>query len=939
MKQLFFLVIFWCGGWMAASAQTALSGAVVDKQTGEPLPGASIELSPKGGNGRKIHLISGLNGTFTIRNITNGHYEVSVKYVGFERYAEEMDLGDGNGKKLAISLEPAKGELTSVNVSAGSRGTERSSQLADRRADIIQNSVSARAIEISPDLSVANTAQRVSGVSIERSNNGEGQYVIIRGMDKRYIYTLVNGVKIPSPDNKNRYVPLDIFPADMLERLEIFKSLTPNLEGDAIGGAVNMVMKDAPKKFTVNANAALGYADKFFNEDYSKFDHSGSLDRSPRILYTNDKTTYEASMKDFPNNMFSHSIKHNPFGALAGLTLGGRLFDNKLGILIGGSFQNNFRNVNSVFFGTQTSTQDGSAQVTSIENRHYSVQQQRSGVHAKLDYRIDKSNRVSYYGAWFNLMRKEFRMASDTNLELGRPGPGFGRISNSYRDLYERQQIFHNSLKGQHDLGKDFTIDWTAAYSRATMNRPDMATLDVSTGVNKDPVTGGPVYVPPTLSGAKREFSHSTDEDKSGYLNLTYRSRIGDVKVNWSAGGMYRDKERTSTYDNYELRPSNPSNQPYDGDVSHNNFVVFNGEGTSDNALNYTASEKVADAYGMVKIDWDKFLITGGARYSHTKLDWNSNVSEVVGGKTGSITYYDVLPSGDIKYSLAPKQALRLSYYSAISRPNFYEVIPHVGGDADQDYQEQGNPHLKRTTADNFDLRYEYFPRGLDQLLVGAFYKRIKNPIEYALTNDATSGGTNGTNGTELFYTPENFGNASNYGAELDLTKYWRWFGVKANYTFTNSSIKTDKAQNYSVAGGQTQRIVKQTRPLQGQSKHIANLSLLFKDDNKLGLNAQLAFGYTSKRINTVSQFYNNDIWQKDFAQMDFSVEKRIVKRWYVYAKINNILNTPYELEVLQPYTGAGVQGAVKYQTPGKNTFVRKDTYGANYLLGVKFKM
>src|SRR6202012_4989894 len=125
-----------------------------------------------------------------------------------------------------------------------------------RRADIIQNSVSPRAIEISPDLSVANTAQRISGVSLERSTNGEGQYVIVRGMDKRYIYTLVNGIKIPSPDNKNRYVPLDIFPADMLERLEITKSLTPNMEGDAIGGAVNMVMKDAPTKFSINANAA-----------------------------------------------------------------------------------------------------------------------------------------------------------------------------------------------------------------------------------------------------------------------------------------------------------------------------------------------------------------------------------------------------------------------------------------------------------------------------------------------------------------------------------------------------------------------------------------------------------------------------------------------------------------------------------------------------------
>ena len=927
---------------MTAHAQTApLSGTVIDRQTGEPLPGASIEIAAKGSvntpsaspaSGKKdIHLLAGLNGSFLLRHIAAGHYEVSVKFVGYERYAEEMDLAEGTLKTVKIGLESKKSELATVNIMGGSRGSERASQLADRRADIVQNSLSARAIEISPDLSVANTAQRVSGVSLERSSNGEGQYIIVRGMEKRYIYTLVNGVKIPSPDNKNRYVPLDIFPADMLERLEIAKSLTPNMEGDAIGGAVNMVMKDAPSKFGVNANAAVGYADRFFTQDYSKFDHGPSLDRSPRDL---NGPSYVATMKDFTNNAFSHSISHNPLGAVLGLSVGGRLFGDKLGVLVAGSFQNNYRNVNSVFFGTQTSMSDGSAQLTSVQNRHYSTQQQRSGLHARLDYRLDDKNKISFYGAYLNLMRQEFRNVSDTNLELNRVGPGFGRVSNSYRDIYEVQKITHYTLKGQHTLAGNFFLDWTASYSKATLNRPDDATLDVDGGVQKDPVTGDKVNDPPTLQESSREFTHSTDEDKSGYLNLSYRSRIGSANLDWSAGGMYRDKHRTSSYDNYDLRP-NPGGQTYNGDISQNNFDVFNGEGTSDDALNYTAEEKVGAAYGMVKIDWGRWLITGGARYEHTDLNWFSYIPETAPGKTGSINYYDVLPSGNIKYSLGKKQALRLSYYSAISRPNFYEVVPHTGGSIDQDYQEQGNPDLKRTTADNFDLRYEYFPKGLDQLLAGVFYKRLKNPIEYALTNNGGTGG----NGTMTYYTPENFGNASNYGAELDLTKYWRSFGVKANYTYTHSSITTQKQQNYSIPGGTSSRMVDQTRPLQGQSKHIANFSLLFKDDNKLGLNAQLAFGYTSRRINTVSQFLNNDIWQKDFEQLDFSVEKKVARRWYIYAKVNNILNTPYELELRQPYLQSGAADYAPFQTAGKNTFVRKDTYGANYLLGIKFKL
>ena len=934
MKRLIPLLIFSLGGWMGLYAQTApFAGTVKDQRTGEPLPGASIELSAKGQKG--IHLLSGLDGSFVLRHIPSGHYEVSVRVVGYERISQEMDLADGSGKTLDFAMEPGKKELTAVSVTAsgGGRGTDRGSQLADRRADIVQNSLSARAIEVSPDLSVASTSQRVSGVTTERGNNGEAQYVIIRGMEKRYIYTLVNGIKIPSPDNKNRYVPLDIFPADLLERLEITKSLTPNMEGDAIGGAVNMIMKDAPTKFSVNASGALGYGNDFFTQDFHKFSSGASLDRSPRVL---NGPAYLATMKDFPNNAFSHSTSHNPFGEVLGLSLGGRLFGNRLGVLVAGSFQNNFRNVKSVLFNQPDELKDGGLQLADVANRHLSVQQQRSGAHLRLDYRLNDQNKVSFYGGYMNLMRQEFRNVSDTNLELNRVGPGFGRVSNSNRDLHEVQQILNFTLKGEHAIGGNFFLDWTGAYSKAILNRPDEATLNWDGGVQKDSYTGESVITKPTLERSTREFTHSSDEDKSGYLNLRYASTIAGARVDWTVGGMYRDKNRKSEYDVYRLDP-NPGGQNYDGDVNQNTWDVYNTTGTSDDPLNYTAEEKVGAGYGMVKIEAGPWLITGGARYEHTDLSWNSMVDNTVKGKTGSISYYDVLPSGNIKYAIDKRQALRASYYSGISRPNFYEVIPHTLYDPESGQIEKGNPYLKRTTADNFDLRYEYYPKGLDQVLVGVFYKNIKNPIEYSITNIPDPSEPQSTS-NNTYYIPQNFGNATNKGAELDITKYWRWFGVKANYTYTDSKITTTKQHAFPVADSTKTETPNQSRPLQGQSKHIANLSLLFKDDNKLGLNAQLAFQYTSGRISTVSQFYNYDIWQKAFAQMDFSVEKRVAHRWYVYAKVNNILNTPYELEVHQPYS-TNVNSFAPYQTPGKNIFMRKDTYGVNYLLGVKFKL
>ncbi len=907
----------------ARSQKGSLQGLVNDQQTGEPLQGATLKFTGQ----KDYKVVTGLDGSFLLQKLLPGSYKVSVSYTGYEQYQGSVTIANDATAQLAITLTHKGSELKEVKVSASrDRGSDISAVTTDRKSDILQNSVSARTIELSPDLSVANVSQRISGVSLERGTNGEGQYAIVRGMDKRYIYTLVNGIKIPSPDNRNRYVPLDIFPAELLDRLEVSKSLTPNKEGDAIGGAVNMIMKDAPAHFSLRANASIGYADKFFNQDFNSFSSSQSPSRSPR--YTNG-SAYQATMNNFPNSAFTYSAKSNPLASVLGLSAGGRTLNDKLGILVAGSFQNTYRNVNSTFFGTETDRNNGNATVTGIQARQYSIRQQRSGVHTRLDYRINHDNKINLYAGYMNLVKDEYRYASDTSLALGRTGPGTGRISNSYRTYHDVQQIFNTTLNGEHALGK-LTIDWTLAYSKATGNRPDEAALSLVTGVSKDPVTGNLVQAPLNLnSSSTRRFTYSSDEDKNAYLNLSYPTKIGKAKLKWTAGGMYRDKNRNSSYDRYELRPTTPSIQVYDGNINHNTFTVFNGEGTVTDALNYSAEEKVGAAYGMVKIDVEKLEITAGARYEHTNLSWLSNVPQSVKGKNGDITYYDVLPSANIKYSFDRKHVLRASYYSAISRPNFYEVVPHTGGDPDADYNEIGNPNLKRTTADNFDLRYEYFPKGLDQLLVGAFYKRLNNPIEYALEDV----------GTNTYYLPDNFGKASNYGFELDGIKYFRSIGIKANYTFTNSEITTAKTQRYSTSTGQSTRQVNQTRPLQGQSKHIANLSLLFKDDNKLGLNAQVAAGYTSRRINTVSQFLDNDIWQKDFVQMDLSVEKRLSKNWYISAKVNNILNTPYQLEIRQPYTGGGVAGAVPYQENGKNVFVRKDTYGANYLLGVKFKL
>ncbi|MGN7822531.1 TonB-dependent receptor domain-containing protein [Chitinophaga sp. 22536] len=924
MKIFLPLLIFIMSGFGAiAQTTTGVKGTVTDKQTGQPLTGAAVKLKNEHYTATGT---TGLDGSFVFRNVPAGDYEIKVKDLGHHEVEKKIHC-EGQVSNLNIEMESKDVALKTLTVTGkGDKGSEKSALKTVQKADMVLNAVSAAAIQVSPDITIANVMQRISGVSLERSNNGDGQYAIIRGMDKRYQYTLINGIKIPSPDNKNRYVPLDIFPADLVDRLEVYKAITPNMEGDAIGGATNMVMKDAPKHFMLNANAAIGYAQTLFDNDFTRFDRSGSAKTSPRISNGNN---YEANINDFTNNPLHLNTGKAPVASVFGISAGGRSKNGKLGAIAGISYQNTYRSNNSLYLQTEVDKNDNTPAFTSAKNRTYSIQQQRTGMHAKVDYEFNDDHQISLYAAYMNLGQNLFRFSSDTSLELGRTVPGSGRVSNNYRSERSVQQISNFTLQGDHKLARHLHMNWSAVYSKATANVPNRTELNVNTGVTpqKDNTLKQEAVLLDALQGVTHEWARNSDEDKSGYLNFVYTPKIANIKTEISVGGMYRNKQRHSYYDEYTLRPDSTT-QAFNNDIDAHKLTLFNRVGAPDDALNYDFTENVAAYYGQVKFQIGRLQTLAGVRVEHTNASWESAVPSSVEGKTGTVKYIDVLPGIHFKYMPDSKQNVRLSYYSAISRPGFYEMIPHRGGDPDVDYPEVGNPYLKRATSDNFDLRYEYFPKALDQLLAGVFYKRIKDPIESALVQ----------NGRSINLMSGNFGTATNYGFELEAAKYIRKFGVRLNYTYTNSSITSNKMQWYREDNGNiTQKTISQERPLQGQSKHIGNLSVLYKDAHS-GLDAQLAMVYTGERIDIVSQFYNNDIWQKGFVQLDFSAEKRIWKKLYAYAKVGNLLNTPYELFIKSPNTEKSAAG-VPEQTVGKNVFVRKNTYGQTYLLGLRFKL
>jgi outer membrane receptor protein involved in Fe transport len=929
-KRLSLLLLLSCSLFCFTYARSIVKGTITD-QSGSTLAGSTVILKNET-TGIKISTSAGLDGSYLFKNVSSGKYEIEAKYISYKS-AETHFVVDGTETIVVnLSLENKYSTLNevSVNASAG-KESDKSAINSVRRADGLLNAVSARTIEVSPDITVANVTQRVSGVSLERSNNGEGQYAIIRGMEKRYTYTLIDGYKIPSPDNKNRYIPLDIFPADIIERLEVYKSLTPSMEGDAIAGGVNLVLKEAPDDFTVRANLGAGLSQSVIGSGFTNFGNNDVSLRSPRIIHGAD---YNASISDFSNNPQHFSNSKLPIGTIGGLSIGGRTADKKFGALVSLSYQNIYKDTKGVFFQTDVDPVTNAPSVTDIQSRTYSIQQQRTSVITRLDYRFDPKNKINFDFAYINLASNQYRYTSDTSLTLARTGIGQGRVTQDPRSQRDVQKVYDFSLHGDHKLADNLSLNWTGKYAKATDNQ-DRYDLALITG--KTLQADGSVVQQATtidaLKGQTQTFSYNSDQDKSGYLNLIYTPKIFNTKVEFSAGGMYRNKTRSSTYDSYTLGlPLTNSTQTFNGNIDDNTFIVSTLQGTSTDPLNYDFTENVGAGYGQFKFTAGKLQVVGGARYEHTNQSWLDALPATQLGKTGSIKYYDILPSLNLKYALTDNQNLRASYYSAISRPNFYELIPHSSGDPDADYQEVGNPYLKHATADNYDIRYEFFPKALDQILAGVFYKKIANPIEYSLINSG------------LGYVSEagNFGTAYNYGFELDFTKYIHNFGFRANYAYTDSKITTPKREDFKDANGNnTFRTVEQSRPLQGQSKNVGNISLLYRDA-KHGFDAQISAVYTGERINSVSAYLDNDVWQKGFVTLDFSAEKKIYKNLFIYAKATNLTNTPYKLFIKLPYPALAAPGAsgqaVEYQKAGEDTFVRKDNYQQYYIVGLHYK-
>ena len=934
---LFFLTI-------SNSFASTISGYIFDKNGREQLVGATVVLQPGSANSSSM-----LNGKYLLNNIQAGKYQIKVSYLGYSPIDTTLSILANADLKLNFFLASNSTNLNTVVVTAkGGKESDGYAKRAEQRAENIVNIVSANSIAISPDITVANVMARVSGVSIERGNTGDGQYAIIRGMDKRYNTTLINGIKIPSPDNKNRYVPLDIFPSDLIERIEVSKSLTPDMEGDASGGVINLVMKTAPDEFRLEGNVGAGYSALFSQRPFDSFSTSYVNKKSPAEILG---TGIEAPISAFPYQNLVTSTKKSPVNSNYSLTIGNRFLNKKLGVIFSGSYQNTYAGNNAsrlVENATLGPAQGPNAEMTQVFpeflTRKYSSLTNRLGLITTVDYRFNPNNSISLFGTYLQLNEDRVRQTND--LLLG--NYSYQGYTGGFQQSFETQtrqnlqNIYSLILHGNNRFAQMAYADWSLAYSGAKQQLPDMAAFNITQEIS--PNTSGTAtsisYGPLTVRPEKREWAHNTDKDLSGYANLHFDTEIMNHKSLFTFGGMFRHKSRDNYDNKYSLNAPpdvNSVDQKYISiQASQFKFIPHTDAlGTAfSNAGVYTFNENVQGIYGEAKyFIKDRFDVLFGLRVENTNQVYDSSLPETIAGKSASISYMDFLPSLNAKYSLSNNQALRLSYFTSVLRPAYSDLVPYLDktGFSQDDFGTIGNPNLQHTVITNFDFRYEMFPTGLDQFMIGAFYKSIVNPIEYALVQTSYA--------ADLELTPNNFGTAHNYGLEAVFRKFFGVLGISGNYTYTYSLINSTKKFTYiDPADNSFHNIdVNQPRPLQGQAAHIGNVSLLFKS-GKSKVDAQLAMVYTGERINTLSMYKDLDNWERPTVNLDFSAQKEFGHHYIIYVKINNLLNTPYQLVVKQTnraYSGINklpIQDSPNYAT------IEKDLYYARYSLGFRFK-
>src|ERR1700692_985441 len=447
---LFVLILnlIWAASGAAQTNKGTIIGTVKDT-TGAALPGARVEI--QGGPSA----VSDGQGQFIFTNLASGSYTATVNYVGFATSTSTVTVAAGQTARLNAVLDLAS-QSDIVLVTAERAHGEAEAINEERVADNILNVLPAEVITSLPNANIADAVGRLPGVTLER-DEGEGKYVQIRGTDPRLANLTIDGVEVPSPEGGVRQVKLDVIPSDLVESVQINKTLQPNMNGDAIGGSVNLVTKKAGDRPTLSLYGLGGFTP-----------------------IADTRKVYE-------------------FGGTAGSRFG---VQKRLGVMVSGSYYYHGRGIDDIEPVPGLPQQpDGSfiRDFTNVAYRQYLYDRKRYGFGGSVDYQLSENSNLYVHALYSDFKdygdRYEYILNTDDGIPL--PGPNIPNngpnADGSTPFTTERRdpdfQVADLSVGGNHVFGKTL-LNWQFAAARARMLNPigggESHTLFLSTSTSSN---------------------------------------------------------------------------------------------------------------------------------------------------------------------------------------------------------------------------------------------------------------------------------------------------------------------------------------------------------------------------------------------------------------------------------------------------------------------
>lgn len=808
MNRFHFVLSIFLSGLCLASAGYAqskgtITGRVTDS-TGAVLQGAQIQVLPQ-----KITVASDQEGTFVVPDLTPGAYKVEVSYLGFKPFNTDVNLGAGENKSLDAKMEVAS-DAQSIIVSAELPRGEAETINRTRMADNILQVLPAEVITSLPNANVADAIARLPSVTLERIE-GEGVYIQVRGTEPRLTNVTIDGITVPSPEPTVRQIRLDVIPADLVESVEINKTLQPNIDGDGIGGSVNLKTKTAGEFPTLNLYGLGGY---------------------------------DPILGGRKNDQFGGNIGHR-FGR-----------EKRWGVLFGGTYDYNGRGIDNLQPGLDPTSTFSKPLYTNNTIREYRYYRDRLGFSGSTDYKFSSSSSITFKAMYSKLKDYGDKWyyspvaagAPKFYTSSKRPDASIGSLS-----VGGRKQFVSSLLSWELSAARSYELD------SAGNPKADFSWIGAKLTCGYDPTTQTSPTVPhfgnncdgpgsPLLTPTNWGFKDiTTSTGLSAQLNLTASAsysqnyHIGNHFGIFEFGGKVRNghkyQDATETvYDGWNaasypmtmfldtFSSSNYLNNDYFGGhygpVSNfdkvsaftlsnlSNFVDGYKTASASYPNQFSTIERISAGYFMNTMEFGRFHVVAGVRFEGTQLNalGYNVVLYPAGSKNCTIatgcgvpvpvrqspSYVDALPSISVKYTLDRDSGLRMVYGRGISRPDVYQLVPYVTQDDSTNPPTVaiGNPALKPEHANNYDLLYERYLNPVGLIQAGFFYKQLSNTL-ISTSYTATSGAYLG----DLVSQWINTGSANLYGFEISYQQKMRLpgmlkgLGLMANYSWTGSKI------------------------------------------------------------------------------------------------------------------------------------------------------